>query len=80
MRRTEQMEQFRPLLVSDSRQGLCRLVSTRECGVYVPAEIRAKALKIALVARNSLSKLMRQRMPKGLFFPVCSQRTGKLWQ
>lgn len=75
--RTEWMELFQPPFVSDSRQGLYGLVSTREHRVYVSAIIRAKALCIALVMRNSQCKLMRLSVPKGLFFPVCSQRTGK---
>lgn len=74
------MEWFQPLSESDSRQGLCGLVSVGEFRVSTPAEIRAKALRTALVVRNLQSKSTSESMPKGFFFPVCSQRPGKAWQ
>lgn len=74
------MEWFQPLSESSSRQGLCGLVSVGAFRVSTPAEIRAKALRTALVVRNLQSKVMRESTPKGFFFPVCSQRPGKAWQ
>lgn len=75
--RGEPMEWFQPLSESDSRQGLCGLVSVGEFRVSTPAEIRAKALRTALVVRNLQSKLTSESMPKGFFSQFAARDLGK---